>query len=145
MGGTAGKGSPIRADGGGVETLRLDKWLFFARFFKSRALAARLCESGKLRLSGTAVDKAHAKLRVGDVLTFPQGDHVRVIKVLALATRRGPAPEAQALYEDLAPPDAQPALPATLQRPRGGSPSDAAAGRPSKRDRRQLLRMKGRN
>ena len=130
---------PIKADGGGVETLRLDKWLFFARFLKSRALAAQLCESGKLRLSGTAVDKAHAKLRVGDVLTFPRGDHVRVIKVLALASRRGPAPEAQALYEDLDPPAEQPALPRTT---RQTALHPSAAGRPSKRDRRQLLHFK---
>ncbi|WP_235830143.1 RNA-binding S4 domain-containing protein [Algihabitans albus] len=130
---------PIKADGGGMETLRLDKWLFFARFFKSRALAAKLCDSRKLRLSGTVIDKAHAKLRIGDVLTFPQGDHVRVIKVLALASRRGPAPEAQALYEDLDPPSEQPALSATSGRSHG---HPAAAARPGKRDRRKLLRFK---
>lgn len=122
-----------------METLRLDKWLFFARFFKSRALSAKLCESGKLRLSGSVIDKAHAKLRVGDVLTFPQGDHIRVIKVLALTSRRGPAPEARALYEDLDPPAEQPRLSRTSgQRP--GHP--AALARPGKHDRRKALKLK---
>ncbi len=127
--------SPIKPDKGGTETLRLDKWLFFARFFKSRALAAQLCESGKLRLSGTNIDKAHAKLRVGDVLTFPQGRHIRVVKVLALATRRGPAPEAQALFEDLSPPAEQPPLPKPAARSSG-------SGRPTKHERRALMRLK---
>lgn len=128
--------SPIKPDKGGTETLRLDTWLFFARFFKSRALAARLCESGKLRLSGATVDKAHAKLRIGDVLTFPQGRHIRVVKVAALATRRGPAPEARALYEDLSPPETQPPLPKDAARSSG-------TGRPTKRERRELMRLKG--
>ena len=70
--------------------LRLDKWLWYARFFKSRSLATQLCGTGKLRLAGEAVKKAHQKVRPGDVLTFPQGHHIRVIKVLALAARRGP-------------------------------------------------------
>ena len=122
-----------------METLRLDKWLFFARFFKSRALAAKLCDARKLRLSGTVIDKAHAKLRVGDVLTFPKGDHIRVIRVLALASRRGPAPEARALYEDLDPPGEQPALSQTTAR-RPDHP--AALGRPGKRDRRKALQFK---
>jgi ribosome-associated heat shock protein Hsp15 len=130
------KPTPIKPDKGGTETLRLDKWLFFARFFKSRALATALCESGKLRLSGTTVDKGHAKLRVGDVLTFPQGRHIRVIKVLALAARRGPAQEAQALYEDLSPPESQPPLPKDAARSSG-------SGRPTKRERRELMRLKG--
>jgi ribosome-associated heat shock protein Hsp15 len=130
------KDSPIKPDKGGTQTLRLDTWLFFARFFKSRALAAELCESGKLRLSGSTIDKAHARLRVGDVLTFPQGRYIRVVKVLALAERRGPAPEARALYEDLSPPEDQPPLPAKP------GPRAPGTGRPTKRDRRTLMRIK---
>jgi ribosome-associated heat shock protein Hsp15 len=84
------------------------------------------------------VTKAHATVKPGDVLTFPQGKHIRVVKVLALGSRRGPAPEAQALYEDLAPPSretamADPLLPGA--RPPG-------AGRPTKRDRRALEQLK---
>lgn len=80
---------------------RLDKWLWFARFFKTRALAARACAEGRVRVSGQVVDKAHYLVRVGDVLTFPAGPNIRVIRVAALAVRRGPAAEARGLYEDL--------------------------------------------
>ena len=130
------------AVGDAGETQRLDKWLWCARFFKSRGLANALLDAGRLRLSGTVVTKAHQKVRVGDVLTFPQGPHVRVVRVLALALRRGPAPEAQALYEDLAPlvaPQASSADPALFE------PSlparDRGSGRPTKRERRATDRL----
>lgn len=119
--------------------LRADKWLYQARFFKSRSLAAKVCDGG-LRISGNKVDKAHAKVRVGDVLTFPQGRHIRVVRVLALGTRRGPAPEARLLYEDLSPPETQTPL------PKAAKPAvperDRGSGRPSKRERRQLDRLR---
>ncbi len=85
-------------------SLRIDKWLWHARLFKSRTLAARLCAAGRVRVNGTLVKKAHAAVRAGDVLTFPKGRDIRVIRVLALGQRRGPAVEAQGLYEDLQPP-----------------------------------------
>lgn len=84
--------------------IRLDKWLWQARFFKSRALAAEICGKGRVRVNGQPTDKAHYQLRPGDVLTFPQGGHVRVVRVVALGDRRGPATEARTLYEDLSPP-----------------------------------------
>ena len=82
------------------ETIRLDKWLWQARFFRSRALASRVCHSGKIRIDGVPVKKAHFNLRIGSVLTFPQARQIRVVRILALGTRRGPAQEAQSLYED---------------------------------------------
>jgi ribosome-associated heat shock protein Hsp15 len=82
---------------------RLDKWLWAARFFKTRGRAAALCAEGKIRMSGRVISKAHVTVRVGDVLTFPLGHYIRVVKVLALAERRGPVPEARALYDDLNP------------------------------------------
>jgi ribosome-associated heat shock protein Hsp15 len=82
---------------------RLDKWLWAARFFKTRGRAAALCAEGKIRMSGRVIGKAHVTVRVGDVLTFPLGRYIRVVKVRALAQRRGPAPEARALYDDLNP------------------------------------------
>jgi ribosome-associated heat shock protein Hsp15 len=119
----------------GAERLRLDKWLWYARFFKTRGLAAKLCNAGHLRCSGTIVTKAHFTVRPGDVLTFQQGRHIRVIRVLALGVRRGPAPEAQALYEDLSPPSVDTALPRDAVRVHG-------EGRPTKRDRRAIERLK---
>jgi ribosome-associated heat shock protein Hsp15 len=85
---------------------RLDRWLWCARVGKSRAICAALIERGGFRLNRQPIDKAHAKLRPGDVLTFPLGSaergRVLVWRVLALGDRRGPAPEARQLYEDLA-------------------------------------------
>ena len=87
--------------------LRLDKWLWAARFFKTRDLAAEVVESGHLRLNGQHCRKPGHGVAPGDVLTFAQAGRIRVIRVLALNDRRGPATEAQELYIDLAPdPDA---------------------------------------
>ena len=81
--------------------MRLDKWLWCARFFKSRAMAARYCAETGLRVNGAPVLKPHYAIRPGDVLTFALGSHIRVARVVALACRRGPAPEARGLYDDL--------------------------------------------
>ena len=86
------------------EGLRLDKWLWQARFFKTRTLAATLAGRRKIRVNSTLVTKPHYRIRPGDVLTFPQGTTVRVVRVVDLGVRRGPASEAQALYEDLSAP-----------------------------------------
>jgi ribosome-associated heat shock protein Hsp15 len=79
----------------------VDKWLWQARFFKTRALAADLAESGHLRINGQPTRKPGAGVGEGDVLTFPQGARIRVIRIVGLGQRRGPAPEAQTLYLDL--------------------------------------------
>ena len=123
-------------------TQRLDKWLWFARFLKSRSLATTLAASGRLRLNGVIVAKAHQQVKAGDVLTFPLGPHIRVIKVLQPGSRRGPAPEAQGLYEDLSPP---PARTSRENLPPGGEPPrrEAGSGRPTKRERRALDQLMG--
>jgi ribosome-associated heat shock protein Hsp15 len=95
-------------------TQRLDKWLWCARFYKSRSLAADACRSRHVRLDGRVIDKANAQVKPGSVISFPWGDRVRVIRVAALADRRGPAPEARDLYEDLSPPPAPRAKPAYM-------------------------------
>ena len=84
-------------------TIRLDKWLWQARFFKSRPLACEMIAEGHLRLNGNRCLKPGHQVGEGDTLTFPQGRAIRVIRVLALSDRRGPAQEAQLLYHDLAP------------------------------------------
>lgn len=83
--------------------LRLDKWLWQARFFKTRHLAADIIESGHCRVNGNRTQKAGHAIGEGDVLTFAQGARIRVVRVSAVGTRRGPAAEAQALYVDLDP------------------------------------------
>lgn len=85
-------------------SLRIDKWLWFARFFKTRSLAASVVAEGEVLLNGAAVSKTSAAVRVGDELVFPTGKRRRRVTVLALGERRGPAPEAQALYREEEPP-----------------------------------------
>ncbi len=81
--------------------IRLDKWLWYARFFKTRGLAQKACEAGRIRVNGRRIAKAHRTVAPGDVLAFVQGRIVRIVRILALAERRGPAPEAQRLYEEI--------------------------------------------
>jgi ribosome-associated heat shock protein Hsp15 len=83
------------------DSLRLDKFLWFARIVKTRALAQQMAEQGRLRLNGRVVDKAHAIVRAGDVLSFARNGAVRVLKVEALPARRGPPAEARTLYSEL--------------------------------------------
>ncbi|MCW1919862.1 RNA-binding S4 domain-containing protein [Rhodobacter sp. KR11] len=85
--------------------LRLDKWLWQARFFKTRDLASEVVTEGHLRLNGQHCRKPGHGIGPGDVLTFAQGETIRVIKVLDLGQRRGPASEAETLYLDLDPRD----------------------------------------
>jgi ribosome-associated heat shock protein Hsp15 len=108
-------------------TLRVDKWLWQARFFKTRGLAASVVKAG-IRINATRIAKPSASVGPGDVLTFTAGSRVRVIRVVGLGLRRGPASEAQALYEDLSP--GPPA--ADLSAPKPAGP------RPDKRDRRRF-------
>ena len=120
-----------------AESQRLDRWLWFTRFFKTRSMASRFCVSGRLRVNATRVAKAHYGLKVGDVLTFPKGTQIRVIKVLALGSRRGPAAEARTLYEDLEPPAAAEKKKDAL------AARDRGAGRPTKSERRATDRLRG--
>ena len=80
---------------------RLDKWLWCARFMKVRTACRAWVEHGSVRINRQPTDKPHARLRPGDVLTLPVPGGVRVVRVLALAARRGPAPEARLLYEEI--------------------------------------------
>jgi ribosome-associated heat shock protein Hsp15 len=112
--------------------LRLDKWLWYARFYKTRSLAAKACAAHRLRINGEVVSKSHATVKPGDVLTFPLRSDIRVIEVLALGRRRGPAPEAQGLYDDLSPPE-------ILVRK---TPAGDRSGRPTKAGRRAIMRLK---
>ncbi|MBO9412824.1 MULTISPECIES: RNA-binding S4 domain-containing protein [unclassified Ruegeria] len=108
--------------------LRIDKWLWQARFFKTRSLSAKQVSGGHVRVNGNRVLKPAAAISPGDVLTFPQGRIVRVVRVEKLGERRGPAPEAQTLYTDLTEKQDKP--------PR--NPSFEGKGRPTKKDRRAL-------
>ena len=84
-----------------ADALRLDKFLWFARIVKTRALAQSLAEDGRIRLGGRIVDRAHAPVRAGDVLSFAIHGKVRVLRIETLPSRRGPPAEARALYAEL--------------------------------------------
>ncbi|CUI28639.1 RNA-binding S4 domain-containing protein [Cognatishimia activa] len=112
--------------------IRVDKWLWYARFFKTRSLAAKVVSGGHVRVNGQKIAKSSHAVGPEDVLTFPQAKEIRVVRISALGTRRGPAPEAQALYTDL--------TERKEKQPR--APKYEGKGRPSKRDRRSLDNMK---
>jgi ribosome-associated heat shock protein Hsp15 len=121
---------------------RLDKWLWCARFFKSRALATKLVSAGRVRLSGKVITKSSQLVRQSDVLTFPQGSFIRVVKVLFLADRRGPSPEAQLLFEDLSPIEKQRADKRESAEFQGSmSYRERGGGRPTKDNRRAIDRL----
>ncbi len=121
--------------------LRLDQWLWYARFFKSRTIAGSKCKSRKIRIDGVIQSKASAMVSVGQTLTFPQGNDIRIVKIIALGTRRGPAPEAQALYEDHSPPPTK----SRVDIHGRGKPAqrEPGSGRPTKRERRETDQLKG--
>jgi ribosome-associated heat shock protein Hsp15 len=83
---------------------RLDQWLWFARFAKSRSLAARLCTAGAVAVNGVAVSKANHAVRAGDIVIVPQHGEHRAVRVVALGDRRGPASEARTLFAETAAP-----------------------------------------
>ncbi len=128
-------------------SLRLDRWLWFARFFKSRAIASRLCAARRVRLNGRVVAKANQQVRPGDVLTCPQAGNIRVVRLVALGSRRGPAAEAQGLYEDLDPVDLdpaalEPALAEAVPAQPAGLTREPGTGRPTKAQRRAIDRLR---
>jgi len=121
-------------------TLRLDKWLWAARFFKTRALAAEAVAGGKVKLNGERVKAARA-VRVDDVLSIHIGPYEHVVRVLALSVRRGPAPQAAMLYAESEPSKvARQELATRLSaEARYASPAE---GRPTKKQRRQVIQFK---
>ncbi len=119
---------------------RIDRWLWHARLVRTRTLAAELAESGRVRLNGGRVTASSRAVKIGDVLTVVLSGSVKILKVEGLSERRGGAPDAQALYEDLSPPPLpreQAAKPAIAQREPG-------SGRPTKQERRALDKMRQR-
>lgn len=112
---------------------RIDKWLFFARIIKSRTLAGKFAAGGNVRINSEKIDQASVLVKPGDVLTITLERRILVLRVLGCGQRRGPAPEAQLLYEDISPMPAAAgeAEPVAAQREPG-------SGRPTKRDRRKI-------
>ena len=121
--------------------LRLDKWLWYARFFKTRSAATKAISGGRFRLGGIVMVKPHRQALCGQILTFIQGDRVRVIKIMALGSRRGPAAEAGLLYEDLTPARDASKKMSNVRQPEFEA-RGKGSGRPTKRQRRATDRLK---
>ncbi len=124
--------------------LRIDKWLWAARFFKTRGLAQDAVEGGRVRfvLSGNPGDriKPSREVRLGDVLHIQVGDLIWTVTVLGLSDKRGPAPVARQLYEESA--ESVAARLAQIEAKRGQvEPGSSIKGRPTKKDRRQIHRF----
>jgi ribosome-associated heat shock protein Hsp15 len=118
---------------------RVDRWLWHARLARTRPLAGELAAAGRVRVNGRRIDSPSHAIKIGDVLTVALNSSVKVLQVAALAPRRGSANDAAALYEDLSPPP----IP-TEPRPTPAALREPGSGRPTKRDRRALDRMRQR-
>ncbi|WP_411820639.1 RNA-binding S4 domain-containing protein [Hyphococcus formosus] len=121
-------------------TQRLDRWLWFARFFKTRTLAAKFVSDGNVRITRgdntQRADKAATAIRPGDIIVFTRNDRTRIVTVLKCGNRRGPATEAQELYDDQSPPVIKTeATPVPFEREKG-------TGRPTKKDRRAISALR---
>ena len=125
-----------------MDCVRIDKWLWAARFFKTRAIASRACDLGRIESNG--VDSKPARdVRVGDLLRIKNDSGEFIVEVLALSEMRGPAPIAQKLYQES---DASREMRKKVAEERKVMPHFEAAreGKPSKRDRREIGRLRGR-
>lgn len=113
--------------------IRVDKWLWAARQFKTRTLAGKACTSGNVRINGT-IAKASSKVQIGDTVKALTPGGPKIFKVLGLAEKRGPASFAVTLYEDQTPVQPKEIAPPRFER---------GVGRPTKKDRRKMDRLKG--
>jgi len=116
---------------------RIDKWLFFSRIVKSRTLAGKLVSAGRVRVNSDKIDLPSRMIVPGDVLTVTLERRIRILRVLDPGKRRGPAAEAQTLYEDLTPPE-----PPRTERPSKVAAREPGAGRPTKKERRETDRWR---
>ena len=136
---------------GAPGTQRLDKWLWFARFVKTRTLAADIVSAGKVRLNRARVEKPAQTVRAGDVLTLNLNRRIYLVRVLGIGERRGPSAAARSLYEELTAegdvikPQPSSSPPGAAWRPIERSPvaRPMGSGRPTKKERREIDRLSG--
>jgi len=119
---------------------RIDKWLFFARIIKSRTLAGKFVSSGNVRVNREKIDQASFLVKPADVLTISLERRILVLKILGCGSRRGPAPEAQLLFEDITPKPTEASKAETVLAER-----EPGSGRPTKRDRRKTDQFRNRD
>lgn len=122
-----------------AERQRIDRWLWHARVVRTRALAASLAESGQVRVNGQRINAPSRAIRIGDVLTIALPARIRVLRVQGFASRRGGAEDARRLFEELSPP-----LPIRAEGAPPGPRREPGSGRPTKRERRAIERLRQR-
>lgn len=120
---------------------RIDVWLWYARFYKTRSLASKMVRGGKVRLNGNICKKPSTLVAVSDILTFSRADDILIAKIEAIGSRRGPVPEAQELYEDLTPPKEI----HHKEKRFSVAPRTRGAGRPTKTERRAIDKLMNRD
>ncbi len=122
----------------GDDRQRIDRWMFFARVVKSRSLAAKLAQSGRVRVNGDKINQPSRQIASGDVLTITLDRKILILRVIEPGERRGPYDEAKLLYEDISPPPV-----ATEKRAGALAPyREAGSGCPTNRERRQMDKWK---
>ena len=122
------------------KTLRLDIYLYYIRIFKSRSLATKFVSSHRLRISGQVTQKSHKLISIGDVLTMTINDNIKILKVMDIPKRRGPYSEALNFYEDITPIENS----QKTKENKSNINFVERVGRPTKRERRQIDRLMGR-
>jgi ribosome-associated heat shock protein Hsp15 len=141
IGASGRRAEPDRADGAGAAEVRIDKWLWAARFFKTRGLAQDAIEAGHVLVGGERVKLARP-VRLGDEVRVRTGETQRTVRVLGVSDVRGPAPVAQRMYEET-PESIRRRVEAQAQRALNAEPAQAIEqGRPTKRERRALERLR---
>jgi ribosome-associated heat shock protein Hsp15 len=128
------------ADSDSPDRVRLDKWLWAARFYKTRALAVEAIDGGKVQVNGDRVKRAKL-LHLGDEVRVRQGPYEHVVEVRGLSERRGPASVAATLYEER--PESRVRREELAERLKAAAAFQVEKGRPTKRDRRQIDRFRG--
>jgi ribosome-associated heat shock protein Hsp15 len=118
-----------------MESVRVDKWLWAARMFKTRSMATKACGAGHVQVNGETAKPA-LKVKIGDHVEVLTPARLRILEILALGDKRGPASVAQGLYADHTPPEPEKEDPAVFR--------ERGSGRPSKRQRRSLRKLRGR-
>lgn len=121
-------------------TQRIDVWLWHARFYKTRSLASKMVRGGKVRINGNICKKPSTLVSLFDVLTFSRADDVLIAKIINIGVRRGPAPEAQLLYEDMTPPKEV----KNVSKKEASAEREKGAGRPTKSERRAIDKLMNR-
>jgi ribosome-associated heat shock protein Hsp15 len=131
-----------------LESQRVDKWLWHARVVRTRTLASNLVNSGKVRIDRKRINRASQTVRLGNIVTAPQGRLIRTLKIVGFANRRLPAAQIELLYEDQTPAPVEQASTDTKDGRFGHqiiqARREAGSGRPSKRERRMTERLQNR-